>query len=249
MLQSNQEEEDDDLHDGSDFDDEESSSIANRGTNNNNNNNTSNNNNNNHLHGNGLRGKMEETDGSGALSSLSRLTKHSADILDKDVLKLQKEAVIAFQQQMAVAAMANGLLPTTTPWTPSLPPKSSSPLSINASSLNMSASGVNVLGGGNSIISSSSPGGGSSGSSGPTSSSGTVSSGTHLEAGKGYTFEEQFKQVCHVTRCAIFQVDYVMSVSFLLNLLLCCLVSRVSNFISYSLSVSDAFGLLMCFLA
>lgn len=157
-----------------------------RGNNNNNNKNTSNNN----LLSNGNI-KSDVTD----LSSLSRSFKNHSNDLDK----LQKEAMMAIQQQMAMAAMAKGLLPGgATPWTPSLP-SSSSPVHLN---INPSLQASGVLGGSSSVISSSSPGGGS-GSSGPTSSSGTIGSGSHLEAGKGYTFEEQFKQVSHsrATHC------------------------------------------------
>lgn len=87
----------------------------------------------------------------------------------------QERLLMALQQQ-AVAAAANFLGPSSTSWTPNL---------------------MANHGNGSLVISSSSPGGGSS-SSGPTSGSSSGPSSNrqeHLEAGKGYTFEEQFKQL------------------------------------------------------
>lgn len=100
---------------------------------------------------------------------------------------------MALQQQAAVAA-ANFLGPNSASWTPNL-----SALTNHGNGNNNN----NSL-----VISSSSPGGGSS-SSGPTSGSSTGPGSSnhnrqeHLEAGKGYTFEEQFKQVCSLIFCSL----------------------------------------------
>lgn len=105
-------------------------------------------------------------------------------------------------QQQAVAAAANlsFLGPNSTgSWTPNLTAMTNHG---NGSSL---------------VISSSSPGGGSS-SSGPTSGSSTGPSSNnrqeHLEAGKGYTFEEQFKQVCFFLFSLLSSLYYLGEFSF-----------------------------------
>lgn len=130
--------------------------------------------------GNGIasRVKLEQLGSDAeAVLGLSRL-KHGT--LDRDGMDKARTAVtMAIQQQMAAAAMSGLLAGSATPWTPSIPPASPGSLSIHA---------TNASGPATQVISSSSPGGGSG-------SSGSGNSGSHLEAGKGYTFEEQFKQV------------------------------------------------------
>lgn len=130
--------------------------------------------------GNGIasRVKLEQMGGDAdAVLGLSRL-KHGA-ALDRDGLT-RNAMSLAIQQLMGPAMMAGGA----TPWTPPImPPASPGSLSINASATGGSAGAATQ------VISSSSPGGGSG------SSGNSGNSGSHLEAGKGYTFEEQFKQV------------------------------------------------------
>ena len=131
--------------------------------------------------GNGIasRVKLEQLGGDAeAVLGLSRL-KHGS--LDRDSMARSAVTMTIQQQMVAAAAMGSLLSGGATPWTPSLPPVSPGVLSINAST-------TGVPGAATQVISSSSPGGGSG-------SSGSGNSGSHLDAGKGYTFEEQFKQV------------------------------------------------------
>ena len=129
------------------------------------------------------RVKLEQLAGDAdAVLGLSRL-KHGG--LDRDGMDKARTAVaMAIQQQMTAAAMSGLLAGSAAPWTPTLPPASPGALTINAGA----AAAVGAAAGAAQIMSSSSPGAGSG-------SSGSGNSGSHLEAGKGYTFEEQFKQV------------------------------------------------------
>ena len=182
-LQSNQEEED--LHE-SDYDDDEMDTGGGGGIAS--------------LNGNGnssaallSRIKMEQLAGGDteALLGMSRYADKSD--LQKELAqneRLQREVVAAMHRQIAAqtAFQAASALPSATPWTPAMQTATSPlPLSINSSVTSSSAATAPT----SSLISSSSPGG-ASGSSGPTSSSTNLQ---HVEAGKGYTFEEQFKQV------------------------------------------------------
>ena len=113
------------------------------------------------------------------LDQLGGCLKHgSLDEMDK--ARSRAAVAMAIQQQMTAAAMSGLLGGTTTPWTPSLPPTSP----VGALSINAAAAVPPTT----QVLSSSSPGAGSG-------SSGSGNSGSHLEASKGYTFEEQFKQV------------------------------------------------------
>ncbi|KAI1301440.1 AT-rich interactive domain-containing protein 3C [Halotydeus destructor] len=181
---SNQEEEEDDMHE-SDYDDDMDSGGGggnagiNGGTN-----------------GNSLLHRIKMERGvTGADVTESVLSAHPRlkplSELDKETLvqneRLQREVMAALQRQaaQAVATMQG----TATPWTPEMP----TPLTIS-SSVTSSSSASAAAPTASSLISSSSPGG-ASGSSGPTSSSNNVQS---IEAGKGYTFEEQFKQLYEI---------------------------------------------------
>lgn len=104
--------------------------------------------------------------------------KHGLDGMDKT----RTAVSLVLQQQMAAVAMSSLIAGSATQWTPSLPPASPGTLSITAPATHVSGPAPTQ------VISSSSPSGGSG-------SSGSGNSGSHLEAGKGYTFEEQFKQV------------------------------------------------------
>lgn len=107
----------------------------------------------------------------------------------------QRELVAAVQRHVVAMTAAAGLptLPTTAHFAglaATVGSSSVGPLPLNTVTSSATATGAAAT---STLISSSSPSG-ASGSSGPSSSPAIQS----IEAGKGYTFEEQFKQVCHV---------------------------------------------------
>ena len=150
-----------------------------------------------------LRLKMEAMNDE-ILSRIRKSEREDRDDFERDYKahneKLQREVAAAVQRHaaQAVAAAVAAGLPNPTQWASNLPPSVTSPeplpLSLNNGASVTNSTGLNIAPNTSSIISSSSHGGGS-GSSGPTSSSSSSGVAQHLEAGKGYTFEEQFKQV------------------------------------------------------